>query len=57
MKTGKSNLSEIRMYNSIWNYDYVTYNYSWFNGSDVISINISPWDGEVPIIGTDSAMN
>lgn len=57
MQTGKKNLSSVRYYNSIYNYPYITMNFTWFDGINVINATVTPWDGNVALWGTDGVMN
>jgi hypothetical protein len=43
METGQVDLDLIRVYSAIYNYTYITWLDSYFNGTDVVTENVSPW--------------
>lgn len=57
MQTGKKNLNKVRYYDSIWGYNYITMNFSWFDGNQTYNSTVTPWDGEILLQATDGTMN
>lgn len=57
MYTGKSDPLLTRRYISTFNYPYITYNHTYFDGFTVISEQINPYEEKIPLYGTDGAQN
>lgn len=54
MYTGKNDSSLTRFYASINGKNTINYNYSYWNGDEVINSTMSPWAEEDHFVGTDA---
>ena len=45
MYSGEGDVDKVRYYNTIWGYDYITMNFSWWDGNKTILATVTPWNG------------
>jgi hypothetical protein len=53
MYTGRSDITRIRRYISLWDKEYTTYNKTWFDGNESHWEFLNPYAQRVAISGTD----
>ncbi len=55
--TGESDISLTRQFVSLFGYDYITYNKTWYDGYEIQSEFVTPYKGKVKVKGSDAIQN